>query len=289
MISLRSTLAVVLLAATQSVQAASLGTNITINDGNVHLTNLNGWYGLHEDNETEAYPTTLKGQHWDLEGMYLDNSLLTMVGGYNFVAGTTYDNYTYRPGDIFIDVTGNAQYTRAENGSTALTTSPVNNSFGYDYVVHFNYNLTDPLSTTYSVYSIDSSSQVLLPTDVPGSSPWRYSSGGQEILSNQSIAGFGLLDSLTVSQLTTFGSGTGTQPAQGLQGYQGNNDHYFMGVDLSFLPGDQVMTIHYTFECGNDNLMGSATSASVPDYSSSGALLLGSLSLLGLVRRQRRK
>lgn len=264
---------------------------ITIADGNGHPTNPTGWYGgTHEDNETEYFPTTPKGQEWDLEGMYVDGTKLTLVGGYNFINGaslSTAPTTILRPGDIFIDVDGDVKYTTAQIGSTPLGTSPVANSFGYDYVLKFNYGST-AATTTYSVFSINGSSEVLLPTVVPSSSPWRYSSGGTGLagFADQAIQ-FGLLDSTTVGALTTFGSGTGSMPSVGLLGYLGNDNHYFLSVDLSFLPATSLATIHYTMECGNDNLMGQTAIVGVPDHGATAVLML--LGLAGLVRFRARR
>ena len=76
-----------------------------------------GWYGDHEDNETETHPNTLQGQHWDLEGMYMDGSALTVVGGYDFRDGFTYSGHNYSSGDIFIDVDGDVVYGYPDNKS----------------------------------------------------------------------------------------------------------------------------------------------------------------------------
>ena len=62
-----------------------------------------------EDNETE--PNTLTGQHWDLEAFFLDGTLLTLVGGFDFENGVT-DKYgrDWAPGDIFVDIDGDAVF-----------------------------------------------------------------------------------------------------------------------------------------------------------------------------------
>ena len=90
--------------ATSAASALTLGDNITI---------YNGVYPL-ADQDIRVMPNSTFGQEWELEGMFLDSSTLTMVGGYNFRDGQI-DEYsrTWRPGDIFLDVDGNAQYGNA--------------------------------------------------------------------------------------------------------------------------------------------------------------------------------
>ena len=84
----------------------AMADNITIYDGN--SSSETGWYGTQEDQEVE--PGMQTGQYWDLEGFFLDGSMLSMVGGFNFKTGR--DGYT--SGDIFIDIDGDAGggYTR---------------------------------------------------------------------------------------------------------------------------------------------------------------------------------
>jgi hypothetical protein len=268
---------------------ASLGSSITISDGNAAGS---GWYSNHEDNETEANPYTVKGQDWDLEGMYLNSKSLTLVGGFDFKNGNTYtDGHTYLGGDLFIDTTGDAKYTQAQNGNSGLGGN-VANSFGYDYVIHFSADVT-----TYSVFAINSSSIVSRAADVQASDPWRYVSGGSAVqgYQNVGIGGYGLLDASVSNALTTQGS-----TSTGLQGYYnsdtvtssnptGNWDdnHYYLTVDTSFLPSGSTATYHYTMECGNDNLMGRAA---VADSATSTLFLLGGamITLVGL-RRNRSK
>lgn len=240
---------------------SSIGSSITVADGN---SSGSGWYGNHEDNETEAFPFTIKAQSWDLEGMYLNNRSLTMVGGFDFRNGTTYDNHTYLGGDIFIS-TGSPSFTQAANGGSGLG-GTVANTFGYDYVIHFDANVS-----SYSVYQLTSQSIVQRTGDVAASNPWLYVSGGTAVAGyqNKSINGYGLLTQPVYGNLTTQGSTT-----TGLQGYGGDNNHYFLTVDTSFLPTNSTATFHYTMECGNDNLMGRARMApSVPETGSILALL----------------
>lgn len=255
--------------------AASIGSSITISDGNYSQS---GWYGNHEDNETETNPDTVRDQVWDLEGMYMNGSALTLVGGFDFRDGTRYGSYTYKGGDIFIDTTGDAKYTYADNGNAGLG-GTVSNSFGYDYVIHFNSGLT-----SYSVFQIGSTATVSRGLDIQASDPWRYVSGGTAVTGYQNVAigGYGTLDASAYSVMTTYGS---TGP--GLLGTGTNNTHYYVSVDTSFLPSRTDSTFHYTIECGNDNLMGRTTT--VPDGGSALALLAGGLGTLVAFRRRTRR
>lgn len=266
---------------------ASLGSSITISDENYRSVSSTltptqvfaNWYANHEDNETEAFPTTLKGQQWDLETMYLKGRSLSLIGGFDFVNGTRYPDqttgYIYRTGDIFIDVTGDARYSYSTNGSSGLS-GTVANAFGYDYVIHFNSTVS-----TYSVFQINAQTLVSRGTDVAASNPWRYVSGGTAVsgFQNVSIGGYGLLGASVYSQLTSYGS-----PTLGLQGYLGNNNHYYLTVDTSFLPVNSLATYHYTIECGNDNLMG--RSLTVPDAGSTVLMLMGAFGGVFVLRRK---
>ncbi len=257
---LATSLLAALVLATGPTFAIPLGTNITIPDQNTSGT---GWYGNHEDNETESHPDTLRAQDWDLEGMFLGGSRLTLVGGFDFKNGVTYNHYNYRSGDIFIDVNGDAQYGYPVNGGSGLggTTS---NLFGYDYVLDLDF-----ASMTYNVIKLDSSALLARGLDVAGSNPWRYVSGGDALAGFQGVS-FDYYSGLTNADV-------------GFQGYNGDNGHYAISVDTSFL-GSGDFVFHNTVECGNDNLMGAAH---VPDGGSTVTLL--GLSLVGVVALRRRR
>src|SRR5690606_9818689 len=175
-----------LIAASAFADPADFGANITIFDNN---SRTHSWYGNHEDNETETNPDTLIGQQWDLEGIFLDNNLnLTLVGGYDFKNGAVANGKTYRSGDIFIDIDGDASY------------------------------------------------------------------------------GLPLAGSVT--------------------GGSGNDNHYSISLDVSFLAGSTA-TFPDTTECGNDDLVGRADVPGVPDASSTGALLAAALlTARGIARRR---
>ena len=197
---------------TGNAMALNLGQNITIKD---LVGTGTGWYGEQEDQEVE--PGMVTGQQWDLEGFFLDGTSLTMVGGFNFKDGIG----QWLPGDIFIDVTGDAQYGPANLGSGSGE-AIVNNSFGYEYALtNFNYN-----TKKFDVVNLNNSSMVtVFYTQNEESNPWKYNLGG-------TIIG--------ASDIIGYHSGLGD-----------------LEVDLSFLESDiNNFTVHYTMRCGNDNLMG---------------------------------
>jgi len=263
-----------------SVWASSFGTNITISDQNYAGSD---WYSNREDQETETNPNTVTGQVWDMEGMFLSGSTLTLVGGFDFKNGTTYNGYNYKTGDIFVDVNGDAKFGAANAGSGAIAwgsgphTAITNNAFGYDYVIH-----VDMATETYNVYSLNALSQVVRVLDVETSNPWIYSSGGTALQGYQNQA-------LTyISGLTNADTGFAGDSTN-ITGYStGSNAHYALQVDLGFLAGADA-TLHYTMECGNDNLMGqtvSATTHKVPDAGSTVGLF--GLALLGFAGLRRK-
>lgn len=228
----------------QNASATNFGANITIYDKN--SSSNTGWYGKQEDQEVE--PGCITGQAWDLEGFFLNGSLLTMVGGYNFVAG----NDGWDSGDIFIDINGDAVYGDIHSGSNGIQNVP--NSFGYDYVLDMNFS-----NLTYNIFSITGTS-IVSRTFYGinyGSSPWRYVSGGTS------------LGSGTISYLS------GLSDAQVGNGVLGGT-HYAATVNLGFLGSNVTFIAHFTQECGNDNLMGQGV---IPEP---GTVLLLGTGMLGL-------
>lgn len=259
--------------------ANSYGTNITISDKNYAG---NGWYSNREDQETENNPNTVTSQQWDLEGMFVKDTTLTLVGGYDFKNGVLWtDRHLYKSGDIFIDIDGDAKYGQVANGNSGAThygpgphTATMANSFGWDYVLDLNFT-----TMTYNVIGLNGQSLVTRVMDVASSNPWTYYSGGTVLagLQNQAL---NYTAGLTNAQTGFQGDSTNTTSWS-----TGSNQHYALSVDLGFLAGQDAI-FHYTMECGNDNLMGQASIPNVPDAGATG-LMLG-VALLGFAGMRRR-
>jgi hypothetical protein len=232
--------------------AFGFGTDITIFDEN----GTQGIGDVYEDNEAE--PGMVQSAAWDLEGFFLDdNNILTMVGTYDFKNGEMGSGILLESGDVFIDVDGDAAYGDIHRTETVLGfevenkvngNTVENDTFGYDYVLDMDFE-----DFTYDVYRLTEDSYTITSYQWQnqGSNPWQYHSGGDLMASD-----------------IAFGYQTGLSDAEsgGFDGW-GSTHNAVTGLDLNIIdPGiDPDFVVHFTMECGNDNLMGQGTlAASTP-------------------------
>jgi hypothetical protein len=286
-----------LLGATIFAVQTNYGSNITIRDtnGGNDAANEIGFSGLggapgkhstsvnndHEDNETESgfsgsHINTIGAQKWDLEGMSINGTTLSLVGGFDFKNGE-FDNTTLiHPGQLFIKIGGSAP------GFNPLTdtTTTVKNTYGYNYAVDL---------VAGKVYSLTPDSDLTtVKYDFLGSNPWKFAgSGGGTDVETHFYSGLkptgspnsvvGITGESSFS--TLLGDASDTQ----------NSDHNIATVDLSdFLtfPEGTDIWFHYAEECGNDSMRGLLH---VPDTGSSLTLMLLGLAGLAIFRRQPRQ
>lgn len=202
------------------------------------------WKNLDEDQEVEPGAATTPG--WDLEGMFYENGILSIVGEWNFI--TKKDGYG--SGDIFISTQGPVLYG---NDVPDMGANDFTNQFGYNYVFDVNWEGYANGFNTYTIYQIDENSLLSkAKTTLQKGNPVSYISGGTEIWSGR----FTFEETNDVD-------------------FDGDTHYTVSNFDLTKIPGfDGSFIAHFTMECGNDVIMGQ-----VPEPAT--MLLLG-MGLLGI-------
>jgi hypothetical protein len=267
--------------------------NITIYDNASSGTSPAPYAGVGtggEDQETE--PITYSGQGWDLEAFRQNGATLSIIGGFNFKTGVVPvqsagfsggpvmgSEITEGLGALFFKSGGAPPYGVGNTPGTSTQMS--NDIWGYNYAITFAFNDAGT-GGTYTLYTSTPTASVDLSHGAQGvdySNPWTIYSGWTKVTDHAFTYATGLTD----EQVSLLGDAL-----------SGGSHNVIDGIDLSFLipPGGttnpDLVYLHLTYECGNDNLMGRIPASSVPIPPS--ALLLGSglLGLVGLGWRRRK-
>lgn len=285
-------LAALLIALSGGASASIVGANnITMSDESVNASGSNPWYrnGTYDVNgawtgeDQEVEPGMVYNQNWDLEGMFLTGTTLTLVGGWNFQNGyTSWDSKLYTSGDIFLGYkfSGDTDPVKyGESGNKLPNGGNLTGSYGYDFVLRVNwgtgaYDIVEKAGGAGNEWITTQVSEV---QNVPGSNPFKVTNvkegitifngnfGSQYLLTTEEIAAWGLKGD-TEAEASGYIYGDKPGSPGNLTAYKNDwrysNKHYAVSFDLSKLgelayTGD--MLVHFTQSCGNDNLMGKFT------------------------------
>lgn len=222
---------------------------------------------------SDYYLNTTRSQAWDLEGIFLNGTSLSLVGGYDFLNGLSGG----RPGDLFIKVGGSKPGT----GPTTAGSGDFQNSAfgdgGYTYVVDLSVSAYSGSGTyanaagfgpTAFWYQLTGDSMLKsVIYDQMASNAWKYEPTGGENL------GLANLTYEANADITNYANFAGTV-------------HNVLTIDLAgiFTEGlpKEDLWFSYTMQCGNDSIKGVSR---VPDGGYTTILLGFALLALGLGRR----
>lgn len=257
----------------------------------VDITIYDGIGAVGEDGEVEPSAESPGTRPWDLEAMLFDpaTGILSIVGEFPFASGID----GYFSGDIFIDLDPPSASYPNNDGSDYEYVIDITPATADDYgagAIGANPTAGTPVITySYTVYALTGATttngQLLGLVGGPGSvipegNPWRYETGGAVVATGN----FDIEFYDTAALLNAAYPGLNPDPTGQ---YTGDNHYVMTGFDLlAFLTPGQIYgsNIHYTMECGNDQLLGHP----VPEPASMVVLGIGLLGAAAAKRGTRR-
>lgn len=241
--------------------ALTVGNNITIYDGQ-------GWT-IGEDNEVE--PHAWSGQEWDIDGLFMNGSSLSLVAGFDLRNGQMAQRTMFYAGDIWLDFDGDAQIP----GSAI----PITQNFGYEVCLSMNWAAPD--GPEYTAYVLSPASVLLPAVPLNDSNPYALQVGGESVYNGLQDVAITYLPGMDGSEILD------GNDFQAVQGWNGNDLHNVAVFDLSPFAADWGQagdTVHVTLSCGNDSGYGRIP---VPDGGATLALLgLALVAVCALARKR---
>ncbi len=241
-----------------------LGTQITVNDGQVNSTWGGGSQALGtagEDNETEGNPNTYTYQGWDLEGMFWNATTgnLFIIGGFNYLTGGPNGNTDVNMGDIFIGSDYVLDLSRTDDHAQLMASGGK-----YDLIKDY--------------------TNIINPTDISASTPYAYSSGGinegNGTYSAYQISGDDWNNIDLFQPWQTYANAPITSYS---------DIHYALEINVSGIAANLIHEgnlIHATLRCGNDTIQGKADLIPNPEPATMFLLGIGLAGLAGFGRKR---